>query len=118
MIVPVSSQRIRKHFCQDWVLTSILYFLGLATTRGVVPYWHILLAAILLGFAQIFGGVLITSSGQFRYSADLCGYPYPQVLYEHFFGQTQRMELNPASPSRTNSPLKPWWGTARWHVKR
>jgi|ERR1700678_93476 hypothetical protein len=114
VVVALTSRAIRRTFRQEWILCSILYFIGLATTRGTVPYWQIVAAAIVLGFAQMFGGTLIRESGRLSYFNQRCGYPYIQVLYRHFFGSMQDMELNPASPSRATTPAKPWWGRARW----
>jgi hypothetical protein len=117
-VVALSSQQIRETFRREWVLSSVLYFVGLTTTRGTVSYWHILEASLLLGFAQIFGGTLVRESSRFWYFTKRCGYPYIQVLYQHFFGSMQDMDLNPASPSGTKTPMQPWWGAARWSSEK
>jgi hypothetical protein len=114
VVVALSSQAIRKTFLLEWTLSSVLYFLGPAVTRGAVSYCVVLGGAVVLGFAQIFGGTLIRESHRFTYFNKRCGYPYPQVLCQHFFGSMQDMELNPASPSRATTPAKAWWGHARW----
>lgn len=100
-------------FLSEWALSSFLYFLGLAITRGTVSYGIVLAGAVALGFAQIFAGTLIRESNRFRYFSYRCGYPYIQVLYQHFFGNIRDMELNPGSSSRTTTPPKAWWGRAR-----
>ena len=114
IVVELSSQATRKVFLQEWILSSFLYFLGLAITRGTVAYRIVLEGAVVLGFAQIFGGTIIRESNRFSYFHESCGYPYIQVIYQHFFGRLQDMELNPASPSRSEAPAQPWWGAARW----
>jgi hypothetical protein len=114
VVVAMNSSYVRRAFVQEWTLTSVLYFVGLFVTRGTVRCRWIILAAFLLGFAQMFGGTLMRESDRFTYFNRLCGYPYIQVLYTHFFGNTQDMELNPASPGRTKTPAKSWWGIARW----
>jgi hypothetical protein len=89
VIVALSSQAIRKIFLQEWILSSVLYFLGLAITRGTVSYWIVLVGAVVLGFAQIFGGTIVRESNRFCYFRQHYGYPYRKVLYQHFFGNLQ-----------------------------
>ncbi len=114
VVVSIVSSQIRKEFLRNWGLSSLLYLIGLTVTRGTVSELQIMLASAVLGFAQIFGGTLIQCSNQFHYFTALCGYPYVQVVFEHFFGNLQDMEWNPAS-CVTATRTKAWWGTAGWN---
>jgi hypothetical protein len=70
--VGLTSRAIRKSFLLEWILSSVLYFLGLAITRRTVTYGVLVVGSLVLGFAQMFGGTLIRESNRFTISSCDC----------------------------------------------
>ena len=105
-----------EEFARFWTLFASLHFL-FAWIEIPGDWSRHLCAALVLGFVETLGVVLIQNGRRFRYYSITCGYPYPQVVYEHFFGNLGRCEnrgtakyWHDKDDDNQGRCSKRWWG--------